>query len=67
MAAFMAAFSHFCNNSTRGALLCVVVLAQPRLFCASTLIVFAGLPPRNFVAISLPTIAWCCIYQLLND
>ena len=35
MAAFMAAFSHFCNNSTRGALPRVVVYAQPHLFCAS--------------------------------
>jgi hypothetical protein len=29
MAAFMAAFSHLCNNSTRGALPRVVVSAQP--------------------------------------
>jgi len=35
MAAFMAAFSHLCNNSTRGTLPRVVVYAQPRLFCAN--------------------------------
>jgi hypothetical protein len=32
MAAFLAAVSHFCNNSTRGALPRVVVNAQPHLF-----------------------------------